>query len=239
MTQESLLRVSNLAVSYGAIQAVHALNFEVQAGQIVTMIGANGAGKTSVLKALSGIIPKASGEVFFAGENITQSKPEVIVTKGLVQVPEGRGIFANLTVQENLKLGSFCRKDFAEIKVDEEKVLSLFPRLAERLWQNAGTLSGGEQQMLAIARALMARPKMLLLDEPSLGLAPRIIEKIFATIVDINKTGTTILLVEQNALLSLSVAHYGLVLETGHIVHQGNSAELLKSDEIKKAYLGG
>ena len=239
MTTEAILRVQNLAVSYGAIQAVQNVSLEVLPGQIVTMIGANGAGKTTILKALSGIIAKSRGEVFFAGEAITQTCPENIVKKGLIHVPEGRGIFANLSVQENLKLGSFCRKDVAEIKGDEEKVLQIFPRLAERLWQSAGTLSGGEQQMLAIARALMARPKMLLLDEPSLGLAPRIIEKIFSTIVEINKTGTTILLVEQNALLSLSVAHYGLVLETGSIVHQGPSAELLKSDEIKRAYLGG
>lgn len=239
MTTEPLLRVQKLAVSYGAIQAVQAVTLEVLSGQIVTMIGANGAGKTTILKALSGIIPKASGEVWFSGENITHTSPENIVRKGLVHVPEGRGIFANLSVQENLKLGSFCRKDFSEIKRDEEKVLQIFPRLAERLWQSAGTLSGGEQQMLAIARALMTKPKMLLLDEPSLGLAPRIIEKIFSTIVEINKAGTTILLVEQNALLSLSVAHYGLVLETGSIVHQGVSADLLKSDEIKRAYLGG
>lgn len=233
-----ILTIQNLHVHYGAIHAVKGVGFSVPEGQIVTLIGANGAGKSTILRAVSGLLRATEGEVLFRGSSISAAAPESIVAQGLSHVPEGRGIFGNLTVKENLTLGSYTRRDKAAIKQDEEQQLQLFPRLAERLWQNAGTLSGGEQQMLAIARALMARPKLLLLDEPSLGLAPQVIEKIFETIVAINKLGTSILLVEQNALLALDVAHSGLVLETGSIVLQGSSKELLNSEAVKKAYLG-
>ena len=234
----ALLSVQNLQVHYGVVPAIQGVSLTVPRGQIVTLIGANGAGKTTILKALSGLVSATSGDIFLAGTPLKNVSPEKIVALGLSHVPEGRGIFANLSVHENLRLGAFVRKKSIEVQNDEQMVLALFPRLAERLWQNAGTLSGGEQQMLAIARALMARPRILLLDEPSLGLAPRVIEKIFETIVDINKQGTTVLLVEQNAALSLEVAHCGYVLETGRIVQQGPARDLLGSDSIKKAYLG-
>lgn len=239
MSSEPLLIVKNLSVNYGPVCAVQDVSFSVMSGQMMALIGSNGAGKSTILKAISGLVPYQNGDVLFFGESLKKLSPETIVTHSLVHVPEGRGIFANLTVKENLQLGSYCRKDKKQIQLDEEGVLQLFPRIRDRLWQSAGTLSGGEQQMLAIARALMAKPKMLILDEPSLGLAPRIIETIFEIILKINQQGTTVLLVEQNALLSLSIAHEGLVLETGQIVHQGLGQELLKSDAIQKAYLGG
>ena len=202
------------------------------------MIGANGAGKTTSLHAISGLIQPSSGKIYFKGEDITQTPAHAIVQKGLCQSPEGRGIFLNLSVEENLSLGAYTVKDKSTFAQDLEYSFSLFPRLKERRKQNAGTLSGGEQQMLAMARALMGHPELLLLDEPSLGLAPQIIEKIFEIIVEINKKGMTVLLVEQNALQALQIAHYGLALETGKIVVRGNAKELLGSDEIRKAYLG-
>lgn len=234
-----LLKFDDVHVHYGAIHAIKGVSFTVPKGKIVTLIGCNGAGKSTTLRAASGMLKLSSGKISFADQTVTAGRPDKLVSLGICHVPEGRGIFANLTVEENLALGSFLRQDHEQIKIDRESVLELFPRLKERLWQNAGTLSGGEQQMLAIARALMTKPKILFLDEPSLGLAPQIIEKIFETIVKINEQGTTILLVEQNALLALEVSHLGLVLETGKIVAQGNSQDLLKSEEVRKAYLGG
>jgi branched-chain amino acid transport system ATP-binding protein len=237
----SLLEFRDVHVQYGAIQALKGLNFKVETGKIVTLVGANGAGKSTTLRAISGMLAPAKGDILFEGKSISGFRPDHIVARGISHSPEGRGIFANMSVEENLELGAYLRrgKGVAEsIKEDMEKVFELFPRVKERLWQNAGTLSGGEQQMLAIGRALMARPKLLLLDEPSLGLAPQIIEKIFEIIVKVNQTGTTILLVEQNALLAMEIAHEALVLETGNIVMQGKSSELLHSPEIRKAYLG-
>ncbi len=233
-----LIAVDDLHVLYGVVPAIRGVSLSVPRGQIVALIGANGAGKTTILKALSGIKRPSQGEIRFAGESIKNLAAEKIVARGVSHVPEGRGVFANLSVRENLLLGAYVRKKSVEVRHDEQMVLELFPRLAERLWQNAGTLSGGEQQMLAIARALMARPQLLLLDEPSLGLSPRVIEKIFETIVAINKQGTTILLVEQNAALSLGVAHSGYVLETGRIVQAGEARALLGSDSVRQAYLG-
>lgn len=233
-----LLSFSHVDVFYGAIQAIKDVSFSVPKGKIVTLIGANGAGKSTVLRAISGMVKLAKGDVTFEGSSIQKIRTDHLVRKGICHVPEGRGIFANLTVSENLKLGAYLRSDKQGIEEDLQIGLTLFPRLKERLWQNAGTLSGGEQQMVAIARALMARPKILLLDEPSLGLAPQIIEVIFDIIKRINEQGTTILLVEQNALLALEVAHFGLVLETGKIVKSGTGRELLQSDDVRRAYLG-
>lgn len=234
-----LLEISSLDVAYGAIKALHGINLKVYPGEIVTLIGSNGAGKSTTLRAVSGLVKTRPGSsVMFAGENITQLPPHEIVRKGLIQSPEGRGVFSNMTVEENLDLGAFVRTDRAAIAQDREKSLHLFPRLRERIRQSAGTLSGGEQQMLAMARALMARPRLLLLDEPSLGLAPQIVQIIFQIIREINSTGTTILLVEQNAHMALRVAHRAYVLEVGNIVMQGQAAELAASDEVKKAYMG-
>ncbi len=238
MSTETTLAFRNVDVHYGAIHALKNLSFAVEKGKIITLIGANGAGKSTTLRSASGLIPISKGEILFEGRAIAGLRPDTIVAQGISHAPEGRGIFANLTVGENLELGAYLRKDKIEIQKDKEKAFELFPRLKERFWQVAGTLSGGEQQMLAIGRALMARPKLLFLDEPSLGLAPQVIEKIFEIIVKINQSGTTILLVEQNALLALEIAHYALVLETGKIVMQGNSQDLLHSEEIRKAYLG-
>ncbi|HEX4383128.1 MAG TPA: ABC transporter ATP-binding protein, partial [Myxococcales bacterium] len=214
------------------------VSFKVTEGEIVTLIGANGAGKTTTLRAVSGMLKPSAGKIRYQNEEIAGLKPHKLVARGLCHAPEGRGIFPNLTVTENLRLGAFLRRDTAEIAKDEEKGFSLFPRLKERRTQAAGTLSGGEQQMLAIARALMARPKLLLLDEPSLGLAPQIVETIFAIVQEINKAGMTILLVEQNAHLALGIANQAYVLETGSVVQSGTGADLLKSPEIRKAYLG-
>lgn len=233
-----MLEFRDVNVHYDAIHALKGISFSVEAGKIVTLVGANGAGKSTTLRAISGLLKPSSGEITFQGKSIGGRRADHIVGMGISQAPEGRGIFANMSVEENLELGAYLRKDKAEIKSDMERVFELFPRVKERLWQNAGTLSGGEQQMVAIGRALMSRPKLLLLDEPSLGLAPQIIEKIFEIIVKVNEQGTTILLVEQNALLALEVAHYALVLETGKIVMHGPSQELLNSEEIRKAYLG-
>ena len=234
----ALLELTGVDVHYGAIHALRGVSFKVTEGEIVTLIGANGAGKTTTLRSVSGMLKPTAGSIRYQNEEIAGLKPHKLVARGLCHAPEGRGIFPNLTVTENLRLGAFLRRDSAEIAKDEEKGFGLFPRLKERRSQSAGTLSGGEQQMLAIARALMARPKLLLLDEPSLGLAPQIVETIFAIIQEINKAGVTILLVEQNAHLALGIAHQACVLETGSVVQSGTGAELLKSPEIRKAYLG-
>jgi len=225
-------------VHYGAIHALRGVSFRVGEGEIVTLIGANGAGKTTTLRAVSGMLKPSHGNIRYAGAEIAGLKPHRLVAQGLCHAPEGRGIFPNLTVTENLRLGAFLRRDAADIAKDAERGFTLFPRLKERATQMAGTLSGGEQQMLAIARALMARPRLLLLDEPSLGLAPTIVETIFAIVQEINRQGVTILLVEQNAHLALGIAHQGYVLETGSVVQSGTGQELLHSPEIRKAYLG-
>ena len=234
-----MLKVENLCVSYGAIQALRGISFEVHKGEIITLIGSNGAGKTTTLHAISNIIKKQSGSVVFEGTDITNFSADKIVKQHLIQVPEGRRIFANLSVRENLELGAYLRNDKAGIKRDMEMVYELFPRLKERLKQNAGTLSGGEQQMLAMGRALMEQPSLLLLDEPSMGLAPILVDEIFEIIKKINKTGTTILLVEQNAFKALSIANRAYVLETGSITRSGNAQELISDPAVKEAYLGG
>jgi len=234
----ALLEISGLDVHYGGIHALKGVSMKVEAGEVVTLIGANGAGKTTTLRAISGIVKPTHGTVRFGGETITGVAPHVIVGRGLVHAPEGRGIFANMTVAENLEIGAFLRRDRAEIAKDREHALSLFPRLKERLSQNAGTLSGGEQQMLSIARALLSRPKLLLLDEPSLGLAPQVVALIFKIVRTIAATGTTILLVEQNAHMALGVASRAYVLEVGQIVLEGPAKELAKDDKIRRAYLG-
>lgn len=236
---KTLLQVEDMAVHYGAIQALRGISFEVAEGEIITLIGSNGAGKTTTLHAISHIIRKTSGKVFFDGKDISSLAPDKIVAEGLVQVPEGRRVFANMTVRENLDMGAYIRRDRAVIKKDMEMIFVLFPRLKERLRQLAGTLSGGEQQMLAMGRALMARPKLLLLDEPSMGLAPILVDEIFAIIRRINLTGTTILLVEQNAYKALGLATRGYILETGKIVKGGAAGDLKKDDAVKAAYLGG
>ena len=234
----SLLSVSNLEVAYGNIPALRGIDLSVNRGEIVTLIGANGAGKTTTLRTISGLLKPRTGEVTYDGRAITGIKPHVITAMGVSHVPEGRGIFANLTVNDNLELGAYLRKD--KIKQSEyERIFTLFPVLKERIKQSAGTLSGGEQQMLAISRALMSKPQVLLLDEPSLGLAPQMVQTIFRVIKDINDEGTTILLVEQNAHMALMTAHRGYVMETGSIVRSDDAKSLLKSDVIKKAYLGG
>lgn len=234
-----MLKVNGINVYYGTIHALKGLDFQVEQGEIVTLIGANGAGKTTTLRTISGLMRPKSGEILFQGENIIRKSPNLIVQSGLSHVPEGRRIFANLTVMENLEMGAFIRKDKQELKKDYDTVFARFPRLEERKKQLSGTLSGGEQQMLAMGRALMARPKILLLDEPSMGLAPLFVKEIFSIIQDINRAGTTVLLVEQNANMALSIADRAYVMETGNIVLSGSATELLASDEVKKAYLGG
>ena len=234
----SVLSVRGLHVSYGTIPALHGVDLEVNKGEIVTLIGANGAGKTTTLRTISGLLKPRDGTVAFNGTDITGVKPHVITARGISHVPEGRGIFANLTVHDNLELGGYLRKDKIQ-QSEYERVYSLFPVLKERVKQNAGTLSGGEQQMLAISRALMARPALLLLDEPSLGLAPQLVQTIFRVIREINEEGTTILLIEQNAHMALVTAHRGYVMETGRITASDDTKSLLASDRIKKAYLGG
>lgn len=234
-----MLRVQNLSVHYGMIQAVREVNFEVNQGEIVSLIGANGAGKTTILRTISGLIRPSKGGITFEGHEIQKTVPQKIVASGLSQVPEGRHIFPGLTVQENLEMGAFLRKDSSEMKADYEQIFKKFPILAERKTQDAATLSGGEQQMLAMGRALMSKPKLLLLDEPSMGLAPIFIKEIFTIIQEIQQQGTTVLLIEQNAKMALSIANRGYVLETGNIVLEGTGAELLASEEVKKAYLGG
>ena len=234
-----MLTIDNLNVFYGAIHALKGISLEVKEGEIVTLIGANGAGKSTTLRTISGLLKPKEGSIKFEGKDIGGVAAQNIVKLGISQVPEGRRIFANMTVMENLDLGAFTRSDKAGIAQDLEVVFGRFPRLAERKSQLAGTLSGGEQQMLAMGRALMSRPRMMLLDEPSMGLAPLLIREIFNIIVDINSTGTTVLLVEQNANMALSIAHRAYVMETGRITLSGNAKELAASEEIRKAYLGG
>jgi branched-chain amino acid transport system ATP-binding protein len=234
-----LLEVRDLSVNYGAITALRGVSLNVRKGQIVTLIGGNGAGKTTTLRAISGMVRPSAGSISLAGRSVVGVPPYDMLRLGMAHAPEGRGIFANLTVEDNLNLGAYSRSDRRGIIEDRDKALALFPRVKERLKQIAGTLSGGEQQMLAIARALMARPTVLLLDEPSLGLAPQIVQTIFRIIRDINAAGTTILLVEQNAHMALNVAHFGYVLEVGSIVMARPASELAVSDEVRKAYLGG
>jgi branched-chain amino acid transport system ATP-binding protein len=233
-----LLELDNVTLLYGRIQALHGISLDVNEGEIVALIGANGAGKTTTMRAISGLRPVASGAIRFNGEDITRLRADVRVVRGLCQSPEGRGIFPGMTVLDNLEMGAYTRRDKAGIASDIERVMGLFPRLAERRRQAGGTLSGGEQQMLAVGRALMSRPKLLLLDEPSMGLAPMLIQQIFEIITEINQQGTTILLVEQNAQQALSRAHRGYVLETGRIVRAGTGAELLHDPAVKEAYLG-
>ncbi|MBQ7923445.1 MAG: ABC transporter ATP-binding protein [Clostridia bacterium] len=234
----TFLHVENINVYYGAIHAIQGVSFDVNEGEIVTLIGANGAGKSTVLKTVSGLLRPKIGSITFAGEDITQTPPHKIVEKGLAHVPEGRRIFQQMTVEENLEMGAYTQPQ-SGITADLEMVFEQFPRLKERRRQIAGTLSGGEQQMLAMGRALMSHPKLLMLDEPSMGLAPILVEQIFEIIRTLHKSGTTILLVEQNAQMALSVADRAYVLETGEITLSGTGAELVKSDEIRKAYLGG
>ncbi|MDQ1579512.1 MAG: branched-chain amino acid transport system ATP-binding protein [Microbacteriaceae bacterium] len=234
----TLLELKNVSVSYGRIEAIHDMSFSVQEGEIVSLIGANGAGKTTTMKTISGLLNPSRGSLTFDGQEITKMKAHIRVVKGISQAPEGRGIFPGMTVMENLDMGAFGRKDRSGMSADFERVFTLFPRLAERKTQVGGTMSGGEQQMLAIGRALMSAPRLLLLDEPSMGLAPQFIKQIFAIITEINKQGTTILLVEQNANQALARAHRAFVLETGTITHSGTGKELLADPAIKEAYLG-
>lgn len=233
-----MLEVTDLCVSYGAINALRGISFNVEKGEVISLIGSNGAGKTTTLHAISNIIKKKSGKIIFNGNDITNTTPDLIVQQKLIQVPEGRRIFLNLTVKENLEMGAFTRKD-KKIKEDMEKVFMLFPRLKERIKQIAGTLSGGELQMLAMGRGLMAKPNLLLLDEPSMGLAPILVDEIFDIIKKINADGTTILLVEQNAFKALAISNRAYILETGIIVKEGVASELAKDPAVKAAYLGG
>lgn len=233
-----MLNVCDLHVYYGSVCALRGITINIEEGQIVTLIGANGAGKSTTLRAISGLAHSRSGHIKFIGQNIDNLSPDIIVKRGVGHCPEGRRIFANMSVRENLEMGAFTRSDHSAIKIDMERMLDVFPRLHERISQNAGTLSGGEQQMLAMARALMARPRLLLLDEPSLGLAPFLIRDIFKIIREINTQGTTVMLVEQNAHMALGIADFGYVLDSGTIVMQAPASELLKSDLVRKAYLG-
>lgn len=233
---ETILSIKDLKVNYGGIEAVKGISFDVPKGQIVTLIGANGAGKSSTLRAISGLVRPGSGKIEFMGEDITGKDPTNIVTKGITLVPEGRRIFPDLTVLENLKIGAYLRKD--DLTDDLNWVYELFPRLKERTWQAGGTLSGGEQQMLAVGRALMSRPKVIMMDEPSLGLAPIVVRGIFDIIKEINRRGVTVLLIEQNANMALKIADAGYVMETGRITMSGTGAELLADESVKAAYLG-
>ena len=234
-----MLNIENINVYYGAIHAIKDISIHVTEGEIVTLIGANGAGKSTTLRTISGLLKPKSGKIDFEGQNIAGIPAQAIVKQGISQVPEGRRVFANMTVLENLELGAYIRKDKAGIKENMDSVFERFPRLLERKVQLAGTLSGGEQQMLAMGRALMSRPRLLLLDEPSMGLAPLLVKEIFSIVKEINQTGTTVLLVEQNANMALSIAHKAYVLETGRITLSGDAKELAASEEVRKAYLGG
>ncbi|MBP2663742.1 MAG: livF 7 [Firmicutes bacterium] len=235
----AMLKVDDINVYYGAIHALKGISVEVNQGEIVTLIGANGAGKSTTLRTISGLLKPKTGQIMFEGKNIAGMAAQNIVKLGISQVPEGRRVFAHMSVLENLDLGAYLRSDTKEIKADMDMVFGRFPRLAERRGQLAGTLSGGEQQMLAMGRALMSRPRILLLDEPSMGLAPLLVKEIFSIVKDINETGTTILLVEQNAHMALSIANKAYVLETGRVILSGDAKELAASEEIRKAYLGG
>ncbi|ANF30439.1 ABC transporter ATP-binding protein [Leifsonia xyli] len=234
----TLLELKNISVSYGRIEAIHDMSFSVEEGEIVSLIGANGAGKSTTMKTISGILNPSKGSILFDGEDITKMKAHIRVIRGISQAPEGRGIFPGMTVMENLDMGAFGRKDRSKMGEDFDRVFGLFPRLAERKTQVGGTMSGGEQQMLAIGRALMSNPRLLLLDEPSMGLAPQFIRQIFSIVTEINKQGTTVLLVEQNANQALARAHRAFVLETGVITRAGTGRELLSDPAIKEAYLG-
>jgi branched-chain amino acid transport system ATP-binding protein len=238
MAGQVLLKVSGLKVAYGGIQAVKGVSFEVREGELVSLIGANGAGKTTTLKAITGIQPVAAGEVEFLGRAIKGQGAWDLVRQGLVMVPEGRGTFTRMSIVENLQMGAFVRSDKAEIEADIEKVFGIFPRLKERAQQLAGTMSGGEQQMLAMGRALMARPKVLLLDEPSMGLSPMMVDKIFEVVNDIHQRGTTVLLVEQNASRALALANRGYVMDSGEVTMSGEAKELLADPRVRAAYLG-
>ena len=233
-----MLKIENLHVAYGGIQALRGISLEVPDGKIVTLIGANGAGKSTTLRTISGLVKAASGSITWNGEELLGKPIDKIVTSGIAMSPEGRRVFPDMTVLENLKIGAYLRKDKAEIQKDIEWVYSLFPRLQERSWQLAGTLSGGEQQMLAVGRALMSRPKLMMLDEPSLGLAPLVVQDIFTIIREINRQGVTVLLVEQNANMALKIADQAYVLETGNITMSGSGAELLVNEKVREAYLG-
>ena len=233
-----MIKIDNLVVAYGGIEALKGISLEVPSGKIVTLVGANGAGKSTTLKSIVGLVKPKSGSINYEGTDLTKLKTETMVKEGIALVPEGRRVFTDLTVLENLKIGAYLRKDKKGIAEDLEKVYSLFPRLKERTWQVSGTLSGGEQQMLAIGRALMSRPKLIMMDEPSLGLAPIIVKELFGIIKRINEEGTTVLLIEQNANAALKIAHIGYIMETGRITLKGTGKELLNNEEIKKAYLG-
>ena len=233
-----MLEIRNLSVHYGGIHALQGIDIDVEEGRIVTLIGANGAGKSTTLRSIVGLVKTSGGSIVWNGKTLTGLATKDIVSQGIVLVPEGRRIFPNLTVEENLQLGAYARNDKAGIALDKEKVFVLFPRLKERIRQKGGTLSGGEQQMLAVARALMTKPKLLMMDEPSLGLAPLVVKMIFEIIRAINKEGTTVLLIEQNAKAALEIADHGYVLETGRIILQGMGKELLADDRVRKAYLG-
>ena len=235
---ENILQIKDFVVSYGGIEAVKGISFDVPKGDIVTLIGANGAGKSTVLKTIAGVVKPKSASIVFEGEEISGKTPDYIVSKGVTLVPEGRRVFPNLTVLENLKIGAYLRKDKQAIQKDMEHVYELFPRLKERSWQLAGTLSGGEQQMLAVGRALMSAPKLIMMDEPSLGLAPLVVQDIFSIIRQINNEGITVLLIEQNANMALKIADKAYVMETGRITMEGTGAELLANETIKEAYLG-
>jgi branched-chain amino acid transport system ATP-binding protein len=237
MTQDTMLKVSDLKVAYGGIQAVKGISIEVRKGELVSLIGANGAGKTTTLKAITGLQPAGAGSIEFMGRNIKGQGPWDLVQQGLVMVPEGRGTFARMTITENLQMGAFVRKD-GEVEADMDKVFAIFPRLKERRDQLAGTMSGGEQQMLAMGRALMARPKVLLLDEPSMGLSPIMVDKIFEVVNDIHQRGTTILLVEQNASRALQLATRGYVMDSGEVTMSGEAKALLNDPKVRAAYLG-
>ncbi len=232
----NILEIRDLRVSFGGIRAVDGISFDVEEGKIVTLIGANGAGKSTILRSIAGITKPQSGKIVFSGSDITGQSPDRIVSQGVTLVPEGRRVFSNLTVLENLRIGAYLRRD--SIADDIAYVYSLFPRLKERSWQLAGTLSGGEQQMLAVGRALMSRPRLIMMDEPSLGLAPLIVKNIFEIIKTINNHGITVLLIEQNANMALKIAHTDYVIETGHIIMSGTGAELLADERVKEAYLG-
>ena len=233
-----MIKIDNLVVAYGGIEALKGVSLEVPSGKIVTLVGANGAGKSTTLKSIVGLVKPKSGSIDYEGTDLTKLNTELMVKKGIALVPEGRRVFSDLTVLENLKIGAYSRKDTKGIAEDLEKVYVLFPRLKERTWQTAGTLSGGEQQMLAIGRALMSRPKLIMMDEPSLGLAPIIVKELFGIIKKINEEGMTVLLIEQNANAALKIADIGYIMETGKITLTGTGKELLNNDEIKKAYLG-
>jgi len=234
----SLLKITDLVVSYGGIEALKGISFEVEQGQIVTLIGANGAGKSTTLRTISGLVNPKDGRIYFEGRDITDYNTQKIVETGIAMVPEGRRVFANLTVLENLRIGAYLRKDKEVIEQDIEYVYDLFPRLKERSWQLAGTLSGGEQQMLAVGRAVMTRPKLIMMDEPSLGLAPLVVKDIFKIITTLKETGMTVLLIEQNANAALHACDYAYVMETGRITTSGTGEELLASEAIQEAYLG-